>query len=242
MVGAVVEATEIPIALPLGHDVAVEEDRFQATIARLAAEQGILSAGDEARVVGIGAVGRRDRAVVLLEPALHLGEQLALQQVGVGKLRIAVGVLGIEVAADLGCELLGVAHHLLPVVVAQPGVIIDELDPVPGCRARAAGRDRRLGERMSMGWAVHSTLHARGVGEGSPLRRARYWISQGAPPDAFRGTTGLIRLSAAGVVNHGDRQLERAVFAAPSGASLEVCKVRSSCTSGSYAAMYVTNV
>jgi len=49
-------------------------------------------------------------------------------------------------------------------------------------------------------------------------------------------------LPAAGVVNHGDRQLERAGFAASSGASLEVCKERNSCTSGSYAAMYVTNL
>ena len=42
-------------------------------------------------------------------------EQSVLQGARVGELRLAVGVLGIEVGADLRIEHGRVAHHVLPV-------------------------------------------------------------------------------------------------------------------------------
>ncbi len=160
MVGTVLRAAEIPVRLALGLDIAVEEDGLGAPVARSAAEQRILAAGNEARVVGERAVRRRHRAVVLLEPALHLGKEIALQQVRVGKLRVAERVLGLEVGANFRIECPRIAHDLLPVVRPEPGIVVDELEPVPVGGARTARGNRRLGERMSMSWAVHSTLHA----------------------------------------------------------------------------------
>ena len=52
-------------------------------VAGAPSEQRILATGNEARVVGVGPIGRRHGAVVLLEAPLHLGEEVGLQEIGV---------------------------------------------------------------------------------------------------------------------------------------------------------------
>ena len=65
-------------------------------------------------------------------------KSVVLQRRRVGQRALGVGVLGFEIGADLGLEHGGVAHHLLPVVGAQPSVIVDQLDAVTGPRSWAA--------------------------------------------------------------------------------------------------------
>ena len=161
MIGAVLRVPEVPIGLALGLGVAVEEHGLGAARARAAAEQRILPAGDEARGVGEGPVGRRHGAVVLLEAPLHLQEQLVLEPPGVGELGIAEGVLGLEIGADLRVERGRIAHHVLPVAGLEPGIVVDKLGAVPGRGAGMARAGRGLGEGVSVCRPVHVlTLHA----------------------------------------------------------------------------------
>ena len=71
------------------------------------------------------AVGGGDGAIVLLDPALHFGEQLGLQGFGVGQYGGGVGILGGQVLADISPQNLGVAQHLLPVLVLHPRIVIN---------------------------------------------------------------------------------------------------------------------
>ena len=155
MIGAVLEAAEIPVGLALGLDVAVEQDRFVSARAGPAADQRILPAGDEAGGVGEGAIGGGDGAVVLLEAPAHLAEQVVLQAARFRQLRLAIGVLGVEVGADLRVEHGRIAHHVLPVGGLEPGVVVDQLDAMPGCYIGPARGAGRLDEGVTMGGGVH---------------------------------------------------------------------------------------
>ena len=99
------------------------------------------------------AVRRGDRGVVLLDPPLHLLEELLLQILGPRQHRGHVGVLGRQVLAHVGLHLGRIAQHRLPVVVLHPGVVVDadapELLDALGRLARA-GRNGRLGHGRFM--------------------------------------------------------------------------------------------
>jgi hypothetical protein len=98
-----------------------------------------LAIADEIR---IGAVRARHRGVVLLDASFHFGKQRFLQLFGVGERGLGVGVLGLEIAADLRVEHGRIAHHLAPIVRAQPGVVVRQRDAVPGRNLGVAFRAR----------------------------------------------------------------------------------------------------
>ena len=131
MVMAVGDGAELPVGLVRGFLVAVEQHGLGAAGARLPAYERVLAAGDVAHVVGPGAVRGGDGAVVLLDPPLHLREQGVLQVGGVREPGLGMGVLRLEVGADRRVEHGGIAHHLLPVGGAQPGVVVGNRDAVP---------------------------------------------------------------------------------------------------------------
>ena len=139
VVGAVRDVGDAEIGVVAGKRVAVDQELLGAAVSRRAAEQRMLTAGDEARVVGEGAVGRGDRGVVLLDAALHLGEEQLLQRLGLGHDGLGVGVLGFEMSADLGIEHGGIAHHRLPIVGAQPCIVVHPHDAVMRGGERPAG-------------------------------------------------------------------------------------------------------
>ena len=107
VVGAVGDAGDAEIGVRLGERIAVEQDLLLAAVARHAAEQRMLPADDEAAVIGEGAVRSRHAGVILLDTALHLGEQLRLELFRVGHDGLRVGVLGFEIGPDLGIERAG---------------------------------------------------------------------------------------------------------------------------------------
>ncbi len=102
----------------------VEQHLFGAAGAGRAGDDRMLGARIEAAVIGVGAVRRGHGRVVVLDPALHFGEQRRLEVLGAGEHGVGIGVLGNEMGADLGIEGGGVAQHRLPVGIAQPGIVI----------------------------------------------------------------------------------------------------------------------
>ena len=153
MVRAVGDAGQAEIGMRLGERVAVEQHMFLAAIARLPAKERMLTADDEASVISEGPIGRGNADIVLLDAALHLGEELRLKRLGVGHDRVGVGILGFEIASDVGSEQRGVPHHRLPVRGAEPGVIVRPRNAVMQRGRGPAGgaRSPRAVERLSHG-------------------------------------------------------------------------------------------
>ena len=130
------------------------EDRLLAAGARLAAEDAVLAAMAEARVIGVGAVALRNLAVVLLQPRPHLAHELALQGAGRRQHSVGIGVLRFEQRADVGWQRRGIAQHLAPVVGADPGIVVDPGDAVgvallQAFWRRSAASARRAALRLS---------------------------------------------------------------------------------------------
>ncbi len=146
MVGGVVEAGEAEIGLARRLLVAVEQHLPVAALARLAEVARLLAAGDERGAVGIGAVLHGNGAVVFLDAPLHLGKQRLLQRLRVGHGRLLVGVLGLQMGADLRVKNGGIAEHRLPVIVAQPGIVVRSGDAVARVGHGLFRRDGRGGQ------------------------------------------------------------------------------------------------
>src|SRR5690606_18684363 len=124
MVGAVASGADLIVGLAFREGVLVQQDLLAfVRAARAPRVDRMLGADFVAAVVFPRTVRRRNGGVVFLDPPLHLGEQLRLQRLGGGQHGLGVGVLGLQVLADVGSENLGIAKHLLPVFVLQPGVI-----------------------------------------------------------------------------------------------------------------------
>jgi hypothetical protein len=54
-----------------------------------------------------------------------------------------IAVLGFKIFADIRAQQRGIAQHFLPVVILQPGIIVDHGDAVGGLGMRTARRNRR---------------------------------------------------------------------------------------------------
>ena len=91
---------------------------------RAAAVHRVLLALDRPGVVPPAALAHRDGQVALLRARLDLGEDLLAQRGQVGRDRVGVGVLGLQVADRVGV-----------VFVREPGVLIDHGVAVEGARA-----------------------------------------------------------------------------------------------------------
>ena len=138
VVGAVGGGAELPIGLALGLLVAVEQNLLGAAAARAPAQAHILAAGDVAGVVLETAVGRGNRRIVLLDARLHLGEQLVLQRPwcppGRPRRRRSrpPDRRGSSASSAPGSRMTSCQF-----VGPQPGVLVDELDPVVDRERRA---------------------------------------------------------------------------------------------------------
>ena len=106
MVGRMHDAADAEIGVALGERVAVEQDRFSAAgahqrLLRMAHVERMLAALDVSRRIGERAVGRRNRRIVLLDAPAHLLEERLLQLFGVRHRRGEIGVLRLEIGADI---------------------------------------------------------------------------------------------------------------------------------------------
>jgi hypothetical protein len=125
-----VDAAKAEIGLAFGLMVAVEQDDFLAAVARGAEIARLLAALLVGRTISERPVLHRHGRIVLLDAAAHFVEQRRPELGRVGHERFLVGVLGLEMGADRRIEHGGVPEHLLPIVGAQPGIIVYALDAV----------------------------------------------------------------------------------------------------------------
>ena len=163
VVGRVRASAELEIGLAGCQGVAVEKLLLGASVAQLAAQDRMLAALPIARVIGERPVRARHRGVVLLDAPLHLGKQRLLQRLGVrqrssrcsrSRLRDNRG------SSDRAGR--RIAHHLAPIVGAQPRVVIDQRDAMPG-RCRRVPLGLRRG-RKAFGALEHAGSGRRGGG------------------------------------------------------------------------------
>jgi hypothetical protein len=121
-------AAEIEVRQALGHGVAVEQHLDLAAIARCASDRFVLAAGIELPEIGERPVRLWHARIVFLDAATHFVDQRLLQPLQRPEKRLGVSVLGLEIGPDIGIEQGGVAQHLLPVGVLQPGIVVDHRD------------------------------------------------------------------------------------------------------------------
>jgi hypothetical protein len=127
-------------------DIAIEQNGFRSAIAWRAHDQGVLLALEHARIIGEGAVRRGDATVVLFDAAADFLVDRLLQRLGrLAEIGLVIGILGVEIGADFRVQRLGLLHHLLPVLRAQPMVRVVALDVVERDDMRLAGGDGRDG-------------------------------------------------------------------------------------------------
>ena len=144
VVRRVVDVAQPEIGLAVALDVAVEDDVFRPAVARRAEIARLLAADPEGRAIGERTVLHRHRGIVFLDAALHLLEQLLAQRCGVVHQRALVGIFRFEMRADRRIERRGIAKHLLPIVGAQPCILVDARDPVTRVGHRPLLGPRRL--------------------------------------------------------------------------------------------------
>ena len=88
--------------------------------ARPAADQRMLATLAMAGVVSERPIGLGHRGVVLADASAHLGDQGLAQGGGAAQRRLGIGVLGVEIGADVGGERRGVLQHGPPVLGLEP--------------------------------------------------------------------------------------------------------------------------
>ena len=234
----------VGLALPLRFSrlgVFVQQHLLGAAATRAAGVHRVLRAGVVSGVVLPRAVGGGNGAVVLLDAAAHLGDQGGLQRLRAGEHRAGVGVLRLQVLADVGADDLRVAQHLPPVLVLHPRVVVDahpaELLDAPGLAAgdgrggevghaapgvaglrlaceRRHGRDAG-GGRQEKGTAVQGSLRL------TPAALAKL----AAPRDGLRrrGTPGPRRSCSSAARSASDRRRRRGPGGRRSGRSAPRC-------------------
>jgi hypothetical protein len=150
MVRAVLRAAHVIVVVGLGQGVHVDQDLLAVLAsARPTGVQRMLGPDLVPGVVFPVAVGGGDRAVVLLDAALHLLEQGVLEVFGGGQHGAGIGVLGVQMLADVGAQHRRVAHDRLPVVVLHPEVVVGPGAAQLGDAVGVTAGDGRLGHRNS---------------------------------------------------------------------------------------------
>ena len=186
VVGRMPGAAEPEVVVLGGEFVAVEDDFGLAAVARAAPEQFVLAAFAEFSHVGESAVRRGHAGIILLDAPAHLLDQRFLQGGGVAKQAFRIVVLRLQIFADVRVQDGGVAQHILPVFVLQPGVIVDDGDAVGRKGIRSARRDRRRQGADFVHRALHQVLRGRPVAQiisGFGMRIARYATPAPEVPD-----------------------------------------------------------
>ncbi len=126
MVGRVFRGTERKIGKSGAHGIAIDQDFLAraVTTTRMATHEAILTPLHVADIIFPWAVGHRHAVVVLLDAPFHLLKERRFEVIERRQDGVGVSVFGFQMLADILSQHLGLAHHLLPVLCAHPGVII----------------------------------------------------------------------------------------------------------------------
>ena len=129
VIGRVLDRAQIEILDSVRFGVAIQDDHFLAShlavlAGRTPGEDRILAAFAIAQIIIPVAIAGGGRFIVFLDAAAHLAVQ-ALFQAGERRHHLVViGVFRFQVRADVRVQHAGIAHHFLPVVIAQPGEFV----------------------------------------------------------------------------------------------------------------------
>src|SRR5690606_9116215 len=137
VIGRIRGIGQVEVGLALGLHIAVEQHLFLAPFTRRAEKARVLAALAIGRAVGVGAVLHWDGGIVLLDAPPHFSEQRALKLLGVGHERLLIGVLSLQMGADVGREPGGVLQYFLPVFGPEPGIVVNTSNAVMGDFDRA---------------------------------------------------------------------------------------------------------
>src|SRR5262245_40763035 len=127
-------------------------------IARLSAQQGVLTLLAIPDVIGVRPIGVGRGRIVLLDAALHFGKQRFLQAFGVCKRALAIIVFGLQIGAYRRIELKRIAHHFAPVLRLEPSILIDEAEVVESALKGTLLRPW-LGGRARGHWGRNLWMH-----------------------------------------------------------------------------------
>ena len=133
--------------------VAVEQDGFRSALPWLSPDERVLAALAEAGEIGIRPVRLRNGGIVLLDAPAHFLHEAFAQALRSFERGCRIGVLGIEMGADVGRERARVLQHGPPVLRLQPGIGILHLRPeqredMRPRRGHGGGRKRALGQAL----------------------------------------------------------------------------------------------
>jgi len=150
VVVAVRRAAKLEVGFPFCLKVSIYQHDRVAAISLAADELGMLPAFNKLGGIGIRTIRGRNRAVVFLDASLHFCKQSFLQLFSICHFACCVSVFGFQIRADLRIKYLRVAHNLLPVVCAQPGIRL-----VAGKTVMAGFVSAHLSARWN--WFIHYT-------------------------------------------------------------------------------------
>ena len=112
------------------------DDAIRAAGDRATIPEPVLAAGLERPPIAVTAIDLRDRAFILLQPALHLFEQRFDQPGAGGHRGIEIGVFGLEIVEDFRV----IDHRIFG--IAKPGVIVVPFFAMSNVLVRFPGGDR----------------------------------------------------------------------------------------------------
>ena len=176
VIGAVRDIAGVEIFNALGLRVAVQQDLLIAGrglrggIDGTARKDRILAAFAVAHEIFERTVGQGRGGIILLDAALHFLEQGFLEVPGGRHDGVQIGVLGVQMLADLRLQDGRVLHYGLPVVVAQPGIIIGaRAAQLLGLKRLLAGAGRDGGARGVKNRVGHGGFQSDGRLNGRPF-------------------------------------------------------------------------
>ena len=179
-----VHRAQLEVVDAFGFGVAVEHDllfagHFAIRAGGAAHIDRILPAFAVTAVVEPVAITLGRGGIVFLDAPAHLGVQALLQRGGGGHYVGVIRVLCFQMGADIGLQHRRITHHLLPVIVAHPGVFIHSraAQLFDGERALlGVGSGQFKGARQKVRRGGLGCIH---IGSGLRFRRVRRILAGG---------------------------------------------------------------
>ena len=118
--------------LAFGFDIAIDNDAHirNLGVARSAAQKRMFAAFHITCRPRIITIIDRHAAVIFQYAPAHFGKQGFLQLFGRCQHGIGIGVLGFQMAANIGVKRGRILHHRLPIIIAQPSKRVGAGDAV----------------------------------------------------------------------------------------------------------------
>ena len=122
--------SKLKIILCGSRGIDVQHHLNHVAVAERADKDRIFRTAIVTHAIGVWAIMARHAAVILFDAAAHLCHQQGLQVGRICHCGVVIGILGFQIGSDVGGQLVGCAHRLLPVGGPQPAVVVGKIDAV----------------------------------------------------------------------------------------------------------------